>query len=284
MKIQRMRRMHLTIIGLLLGYSLMSASLNTDLFTPNRTDVTIFNPNLTLGSNLNNLFAQGVWVETLAVGEGKTQVQSLLQFNSTREVTLLIRDAGIYFSYYHLSWKIEQIDQQEQLILTDGPEGFERIYWLKENGAGIDLMEFRQGRPVIMEYRAHMPQRNMKTLQEALMGLWENRYFPLELVASNYQNLASKDQNGALYYEFNEDGTYEKFWRGEKQTAKEAGSWEISSDGNHLILHPKFQDSYATQIIRIKFIELDEMVLEHEFPADNASGVVRLKDFYFNKQ
>ncbi len=116
------------------------------------------------------------------------------------------------------------------------------------------------------------------TIRAALVGRWDNPFFTLES-----QNI----HNGSLRYHFRDNGTYTKTLGGAETQIQEEGTWEVSEDGKHLLMRSKSlcngQEVAVTQVATIKYLQLDELVLEQSICVDGVAVSAESKDFYFNK-
>ncbi len=116
-----------------------------------------------------------------------------------------------------------------------------------------------------------------KKLSASLIGEWANTLYPFDLDRNDNRAMAG----AFLYYRFNADGTYSKSLGNSEAQLEEVGRWEISNDGQYLIMHTK--KTKKTSKARIKFIMFDEMVLEHSLKVSDESFCTNLKDFYFSR-
>ncbi len=112
-------------------------------------------------------------------------------------------------------------------------------------------------------------------MHAALTGRWENTLYPFE------QNGSSILAGAFLSYNFRADGTYVKTLSGAGKRIEENGRWEVSPDGAMIFLFEA--GDVIPETIRIKYIEADELVLEHALKCDDPGFCTHLKSFYFNK-
>ena len=123
-------------------------------------------------------------------------------------------------------------------------------------------------------------------IKKQLTGEWGNNSTPISVLSPDTDEI---ETSAYLSYKFNKDGTYIKTLRGGTFNKHEGGLWDISKDGKYLILHFKsnLQDypCETSRLIRIKYLELDELVLEHNMESnslESASGSTQ--NYYFNKR
>jgi len=112
-------------------------------------------------------------------------------------------------------------------------------------------------------------------MHAALAGKWENTMYPFD------ENTSKLVENAFLSYNFRIDGSYVKTLGGAKKCIEEHGRWEVTPDGSEILLFSA--DGLAPQTIRIKYIQADELVLEHALKCDEQRFCTKQKSFYFNK-
>ncbi|GJM32125.1 MAG: hypothetical protein DHS20C18_11260 [Saprospiraceae bacterium] len=112
-----------------------------------------------------------------------------------------------------------------------------------------------------------------------LNGQWENMVYPFEV-----QNDGNKMplEGAFLRYEFRADGSYVKTLGCKSSRINSSGSWSVSNDGNHLLLYEDCDK--APLKAKIKYIELDELVLEQALVSGEPQFCTGKKDFFFAKR
>lgn len=109
--------------------------------------------------------------------------------------------------------------------------------------------------------------------REGIQGEWENTTYPFDNATAN--------GTAYLRYQFRPDGTFERaLGMGEKAIA-EAGAWAMSQDGKRLIL--TFERGGIT-VVSLKYLEFDELVLEHTLTCEDPIFATASRDFHFNRQ
>lgn len=112
-------------------------------------------------------------------------------------------------------------------------------------------------------------------MHAALAGKWENTMYPFD------ENASKMVENAFLSYHFHLDGSYVKTLGGAKKSIEEHGRWEVTPDGEQILLFSA--DDTFPQTIRIKYIQADELVLEHALKCNELNFCTQHKSFYFNK-
>ncbi len=130
---------------------------------------------------------------------------------------------------------------------------------------------------------------NEKTTAESLrvskaiiVGRWENS---LDAVEADINGKSIS--GGFLKYIFRENGTYSKVLGGAEVSIEEAGRWEVSEDGKQLLMYStqmlNGQLHTVTEVANIKYLQMDEMVLEQHLRVADEQFSSEKRDFYFNK-
>lgn len=99
-------------------------------------------------------------------------------------------------------------------------------------------------------------QRNVKA---SMVGTWESTEYPFAV--KNNKKKARKE-GAFLQYTFLPDGTYTANYGDASEAYQEKGSWTISSNGKKIQLKADNASKYQT--ILIKYLEFDELVLQHD--------------------
>lgn len=106
-----------------------------------------------------------------------------------------------------------------------------------------------------------------RNITASMVGTWESTVYPFAI--KNGKKKARKE-GAFLQYHFQADGNYTIEYGDDDDRFQETGYWSISSNGKKIVLNAA--DSNKKQTIMIKYLELDELVLEH-------AEVERVKSF-----
>jgi len=85
-----------------------------------------------------------------------------------------------------------------------------------------------------------------------------------------------------MTYSFHSNGMYSKILNNQEINITEVGNWEISEDGKSIILHA--HSKHCAEKVRIKLLDLDEMVLEQSLTYEAQGINVKSNDYFFNKR
>ena len=98
-------------------------------------------------------------------------------------------------------------------------------------------------------------QRNVKA---SMIGTWESTEYPF--VVKNGKKKGRKE-GAFIHYTFSPDGTYAISYGDASSKVQEKGIWKISSNGKKIQLLA--ENAKKRQTILIKYLEFDELVLQH---------------------
>lgn len=117
-----------------------------------------------------------------------------------------------------------------------------------------------------------------------LIGSWEHslRSFDMATAAATSSAEYSTVYNATLLFTFKADGSYSKKLLNAPIKVEEYGAWQLTDDGNTLTLVSDNGD--APQVIKIKHLQMDELVLEHALRSAEANFCINQKDFFFNRR
>lgn len=116
--------------------------------------------------------------------------------------------------------------------------------------------------------------------EATLVGRWENPYFVLE------SGTNGQDTNGrSLKYHFRENGSYTKVLGGAEAQIEENGRWEISKDGEQVLMRSASvcDGQTITHTAVIKHLSFNELVLEQTMCVSGVIVTSEPQEFYFNK-
>lgn len=135
------------------------------------------------------------------------------------------------------------------------------------------------------------PIKDAKLLSAALrslVGTWSSRMYPSALIQdlemTSGKSIASID----FQYKVQSDGTFQKrLYLNEQLHQEMDGVWQLSTDGDYLILHfDKGDKSFQTYIVEVKHLSLDELVIDQALvTSDLESNICKeMETFFFNKR
>lgn len=99
-----------------------------------------------------------------------------------------------------------------------------------------------------------------QSIKATMIGKWESTVYPFNL-KNGKKN--SRLEGAFLQYTFRPDGTYAISYGDVETRFEEKGTWNISANGKEIEL--KARNSKKSQTIIIKYLEFDELVLQHAY-------------------
>jgi hypothetical protein len=237
---------------------------------------------MTLSEQIAHDLVQGVWTADLPSAKDE-KVRTILQFDEAGQLDRMeLQPLGNYLRKRY-SWKVEVSGDDPVLLLYDLDAGRQSRFDLKQTCDGLELTDLQSGRQLSLVFHAHADSTELTNLRRNLIGEWANSLYPFEMGRNGNRQMAG----AFLYYRFNADGTYSKSLGNSEAQLDETGEWEISADGEYLLMHSdEFQGGRKvkkTTVARIKFVMFEEMVLEHSLQVSDESFCTEQKDFYFSR-
>ncbi len=117
--------------------------------------------------------------------------------------------------------------------------------------------------------------------RKMLVGKWSNPYF-----AMSENDAKQNSATISLKIHFYANGTYVKIMDGAEMQIEEKGTWDINAAGTELVMHSDLCDGKAQQSVQvaiIKYLQLDELVLEQAMCVAGIHVGTEPQDFYFNR-
>lgn len=226
------------------------------------------NGNLTLSAQLYQALPDGVWV-----GAAKGGKEAVLQFHASGKADWFTYGRNGLSDYREFTWSVQSLGDDEARLELSDRDGRRQLSFevepacqgmtLTENGKGIFLSLEHETPTSIAEYRQK---------ENLLAGKWENTTYPFDL----------KSMEGAyLKYAFYKSGKFERMLGCADRNIKESGQWWLAKDGQHLVMR---LDDGQTTVAEVKYLEMDELVLQHVLACDDKDFNTGEKDFFFNRQ
>ncbi len=115
-----------------------------------------------------------------------------------------------------------------------------------------------------------------------LQGRWQMTLQAVDLPETTRAENAGPEttEMAVLEYQFLSDGTLKHSVEQGSTRLEETGRWELSADGQYLLMH--FQGK-ATEKALIRYIEADEMVLEHALRIPGSHLCFESRQLFFSK-
>ena len=241
-----------------------------------RTALADSNSKVSYDKQIEEDLLSGTWVQEGYHAGTRDEKLYFFQFNQFGAVDFLefCKKSGAS-KHKTLSWRVELQYESPVLILRNKASGLEQAFEIEQTCKGIDLVNLLNGESKHLEYKPQLSIRKLAAIKAELAGEWGKSGISLE-------NAGSVN----LRYRFDSNGTYSKLLEGSQLSISEQGNWELSKDGQFLILTGTGakRNSKNTEFIRIKFLQLDELVLEQKLEFESVGINVASTDYYFNKR
>lgn len=117
---------------------------------------------------------------------------------------------------------------------------------------------------------------NLERKQKMLSGNWGNTTYPFDIVRKHSPDM----EEAYLQYEFHQDGSFVRYLGNATRNLVENGAYMMSEDGGYILLQ---FDSGCVTVIALKYLEVDELVLQHVLQCEDPVFTTGRKDFFFNK-
>ncbi|MCR9290309.1 MAG: hypothetical protein NXI23_23295 [Bacteroidetes bacterium] len=227
----------------------------------------------------------GIWVKK----NDKDLSQMTIQFNKSGLVDVIITAPKQEATYSHAHWRIEEQEGSAFLVWGEHDEK-DRLLKINQVCEGIILTDFNDGSEYLLNYLPRLDSKRFDFVQKSLLGNWVNATYPYDLIKNEEDCGTLNPIEGAfLEYNFQKDGTYTKKWGSAKVEFTEVGSWNVSSDGNFLMMKAQdannVHESEVTYLAQIKMLDMDKVVLAQSLHSPNLGSLycTKNKDFFLVK-
>lgn len=236
-----------------------------------RTAVLKTSGKLSFDKQIEEDLLNGIWVEESLSSKTGDESMYFFQFNQFGAAELLEFSQKKGTSKYKtLSWRVELNYEDPLLVLRNKHSGMEQAFQIEQTCKGLDLVNLISGELKRLTYRPQLDAKQHDALKASLAGEWGNR------------TINSKaPQALSLSYQFKKNGTYTKKLKEKNGIITEQGRWELSRDGQFLML--ECNGAKKAELVRIKYIELDELVLEQKLDFQSVGIQIAPAEYFFNK-
>lgn len=124
------------------------------------------------------------------------------------------------------------------------------------------------------------------SVYQALSGSWEHTALAPDILVSEGL-CATREQalSARLIYTFQANGRFEKKLESTElgATLINSGRWQLSNDQQYIVLEYAQLDAPYNEVIAIRHLDRDELVLEQEPTFHKAPTQIQAREFFFNK-
>lgn len=244
-----------------------------------RSNYETINSSLPLSKQLELDLIAGFWV---TLNEDNF-LENQLIFNASGKATHLDQSIAKHYTEKDLSWSLQEEGNMLNLLLTDN-NGDIKKYEIAPNCEGIAISH--EGETKVFTYTPALNAQALEEIKEALYGEWENILSKVELEALGNPEIPNVSLEGVrVHIDFQRNGQFTKSIITQEGTSfKENGKWDLSPDGQYIHLFcTDSEGSRVVQAVKIKHLEMDEMVLEQPLAMIGKSYSTNKKYFFFNK-
>ncbi|MDX1666243.1 MAG: hypothetical protein R3350_03395, partial [Saprospiraceae bacterium] len=193
----------------------------------------------------------GVWITADDETENELVVfESMLRFEESGKAVLSVAGKnGLYHSRFY-DWKIEMIRFDPVLTLTGKYGEIERRYVVDQTCQGIELTNTENGETIAYEHQLKKKSEALSEISDALTGKWEIVLASIRLKSTGECPIRDVEmQKAKLHYQFEPNGQFTKALTSPTSEVylTETGSWELTEDGQYLLLHTVKDGQTLTQ-------------------------------------
>ena len=200
----------------------------------------------------------GLWLHELTKGKEGLGLKELYEFEEFGQLKrTAIFENGHSETNNHL-WKIEEIEETAFLVIFDSELREELYYKVTQNCEGILLTDVVNYENTFLSFHREANFSELENIRLRIAGHWTCSKEPFDP-----RDASVKLEGAFLNYEFDLNGQFTRIMGDAKQKVEEAGFWELSNDGNFLLL--KFSktglksDAYTTQYIRLEKVGVNQL-------------------------
>ncbi|MEM8525648.1 MAG: hypothetical protein AAGG68_13485 [Bacteroidota bacterium] len=207
---------------------------------------------------------------------------SKLLFGEAGVVTI-INDTDIESSI----WQLEQQNQSIYLKMATSVCG-ELVYRLEREGTTLRWIDEKTNLKIKVDSTALEENDKVVEVHRNLIGTWSSSIYPSAVIDDLSDEEGRSIMSADFKYLLRADGTFSKVISiNRKKTSSLNGLWQLSENGEELILHLRKKDcTYETIVADIKLLTMDELVLGQALATSDLEKQLckEKKTFFYNKQ
>ncbi len=223
---------------------------------------------------------QQLLASTWATSLNLTKDRYIFQFNHDGSGHLVRYDYPTGRDYERYQWQLVSEDNMITLVLEyPVEEGAVSILEVEATGKELLLKDLSTGQNFRLRFPVAKATGQLDKIRAGLVGKWENATYAIQ---SHSESGIPVSNDVSLGFHFQNDGKYERVIGNNVREKKESGTWELSKDGDYIFFKP--MGSPATSyMVKIKYLEGDELVLEQNQPKSKKPNSRKIRDYFFNK-
>ncbi|MCO6485754.1 MAG: hypothetical protein J5I41_08275 [Saprospiraceae bacterium] len=228
----------------------------------------------------------GVWqMQTGRLGDARGSIF----FHEFGMADQIITATDGKMDYKRLHWTIEMYNGAPFLVISHIQlDGQVNLYRMTPNCEGMDLTDAASLERIRLIY-AGPRTAEVEKMAHYLTGSWTTDAYPFDITDQLDQPGTFEPINGAfLQLAFKGNGTFVREWGNVGVTYREEGYWDITADGEYLLLH--IFKSGTDEVVRSEVARINQMgdgicqVRQAlEFGASDDNYRTKVKDFTFRR-
>lgn len=196
----------------------------------------------------------GTWTNTVSNGNENTYL-----FTEEGLLQILVTDKKGFKSYESTFWRVSVFDNQPFLVLSNNNRE-EKLMRVDQTCNGLTLTDMVASDVMLLDYQPIRASKKLNLTKAYMVGEWTN-------VTAIETNQPEKAFGAHINYQFEADGTFTYDIGNNDFEKSKKGTWQISKDGQFLLLHVAEGDNLETieetQVIRIAQVDDHGLMLEH---------------------
>ena len=264
-----------------LGFLTLNWNLQAAEFGERDTKCRLEISNIKLNANFEQQLKEdllsGIWTKTTETTQG-IKLATSWQFDASGLVSILKQCRSGVEKFDNRIWHIKVVEEQAFLIFTNTAAQEEKTFQVKQTCEGLNLTNMFTNETSTLLYTPSRLAKQLKTTSNTLIGTWRCLIPPENM--PNVKGLFTQ-------YELKADGTLVKmFGTQQMKTIEQSGFWQVSPNGQYLMMHIGSDNQYTTAIAKINYLAFDELVLGQSVATSEpeATYCSDLQSFYFHKQ
>ena len=231
------------------------------------------------GSEGSELIKKQLLAGTWATSNNVYKDRFIFEFNAGGDGHLVEYDYPGARRYRTYSWTLQASGTAIQLELDFHQGNEKKTYKVNAQEEQLVFTDLKDNDNLSLRHLASKSKETWQRIANGLQGRWENASYAMDKPSESGLPVT---QDISLSFDFAEGGAYERIVANNVKTRKETGTWELSKDGQYIFFHAK--DRRNCHVVRIKFIEGDELVLEQiDAGQEKVSSKTKVRDYFFNK-
>lgn len=208
----------------------------------------------------------GLWTDVDFLGGRR-----LYQFNDDGLADILESGVNGSVFYRNIQWRVEDFDGLVMLFLKQSGEFFEELFNIELTCEGVVLTNLEEREMIHLSYSPLPDKEIIHRKVHDLLGEWTNVTLTHQPLKGSFRTI-----------KFRHDGTFSLERDDLFQTNREQGTWELSKDGEYLLLYLCGEGRRNIQeVIVAKTGRIDSHSLELFHPVEMAEGNVDVRKFAF---